>query len=112
MFLLEPDSKPPTPTQNWLQYLAGFGLALAIFDYGASYLKSYILPPRIKLPYPLREWAAEDEFYQQDEQYITVYFDPTGLAQKTLVPSNQFSEERPDLDPIVGKWTSGKDIGH
>jgi hypothetical protein len=78
MFLIDDEFKPNTPTQNLLKYLTGFGIALVAFDFGCSWLRSYVLPPRIKLPYVLRPWAAEDEFYDQDERFIEVFLDQPG----------------------------------
>ena len=61
MFLLDDDFKPQTPTQQIITYICGFGLLAIGFEISNSYLRKYLLPERIRLPYALKEWSAEDE---------------------------------------------------
>lgn len=114
MFLLDPDSKAPaSPTTNFFSYLAGFSLALAAFDYTATFLRSYLLRPRFRLPYALREWSADDEFYIEDEKYINLTFKGGVIDHHADLPlTSEFKTREGQDDPIIGSWGFDRPLGN
>ena len=114
MFLLGDDTKPnPNPnSRSFFNYIAGFGLTMVVFDLATTWLRGYLMRPRYMLPYALREWAADDEFYAEDEHYIKITFNGANLSQHHRVPySKEFKPNEAPYDPIVGKWGYDRELG-